>query len=77
MDSVKSFFTSSSKDDGLGRRQQPNGFGSAISSRWGRSWSTGSQQMDPEPTPLNPSANKSANPCDGKRKDSDSYFYIM
>lgn len=77
MDSVKSFFAGSSKDANMANNQQSNGLGSAISSRWGRSWSTSSQQADPDPTTSNFSASKSANPCDAKRKDSDSYFYIM
>ncbi|XP_017092512.2 uncharacterized protein [Drosophila bipectinata] len=77
MDSVKSFFAGSSKDTNMANNQQSNGLGSAISSRWGRSWSTSSQQADPDPTTSTFSASKSANPCDAKRKDSDSYFYIM
>ncbi|XP_017066184.1 uncharacterized protein LOC108104553 [Drosophila eugracilis] len=77
MDSVKSFFAGSNKDGNLTNNQQSNVPGSSISSRWGRSWSTSSQQTDPEPGSSNSPASKSGNPCDVKRKDSDNYFYIM
>ncbi|KAH8373064.1 hypothetical protein KR009_011221 [Drosophila setifemur] len=77
MDSVKSFFAGSNKDGNLSSSQQSSGLGSAISNRWGRSWSTSSQHTDPDPVPSNSSASKSGNPCDAKRKDSDNYFYIM
>ncbi|KAH8253721.1 hypothetical protein KR032_006604 [Drosophila birchii] len=79
MDSVKSFFASSTKDGNLtNSSRQSSVAGNAASSRWGRSWSTSSQHTDPEPgSGSNSGASKSGNPCDVKRKDSDNYFYIM
>ncbi|BFG04807.1 uncharacterized protein DMAD_03680 [Drosophila madeirensis] len=74
MDSVKSFFTGSNKDNNLANHQQQHGHpsGSVMPNRWGRKWNCSSQHTESTSSSI-------ANPnhCNAKRKDSDNYFYIM
>ncbi|XP_030384855.1 uncharacterized protein LOC115632034 isoform X1 [Scaptodrosophila lebanonensis] len=72
MDSVKSFFANSNKENNLGNRQQQNGL-NAITGRWPR-WNS---QLHAADASSGKSAIKNINQYDPKRKDSDNYFYIM
>ncbi|ALC41274.1 CG8788 [Drosophila busckii] len=68
MDSVKSFFANTNKENNLNNQQ--NG----ITGRWSN-WSRGIQAH--ADSGAGQSAMSNANPGEAKRKDSDSYFYIM
>ncbi|SPP74836.1 uncharacterized protein LOC117580186 [Drosophila guanche] len=71
MDSVKSFFAGSNKDNNLANHQQQTGQ-NVTPNRWGRNWNCSSQH-----TESSSSSNPNPNHCNAKRKDSDNYFYIM
>ncbi|TDG50682.1 hypothetical protein AWZ03_002986 [Drosophila navojoa] len=68
MDSVKSFFVNPNKENNLNNQQ--NG----VLSRWA-TWN-GNMQAHSDPGSVS-QARRDTNRGDAKRKDSDSYFYIM
>lgn len=70
MDSVKSFFANPNKESNLGNQQ--NGVTAGRWSGWNRSL-----QAHSDPGSARNGAMRDGHPTAAKRKDSDSYFYIM